>query len=86
MATRTVRFDEETEKVLEEIRSATGWPISDVLKRGLRALLDQVRNSPTRLPYDVYQELDLGPGGYAVASSDNTRAGLLKALRRKLDR
>lgn len=86
MATRTVRFDEETEKVLEEIRAATGWSTSEVLKRGLQALLALVRNSPTRLPYDVYQELDLGPGGYAIASSDNTRAGVLKALRRKLDR
>lgn len=83
MTTRTVRFDEETEKVLEEVRAATGWPISEVLKRGVRALRARVRNKPARLPYDVYKELDLGPGGYAIASSQDTRAGVRLALKRK---
>jgi hypothetical protein len=86
MATRTVRFDDETEKVLAEVRAATGWPISEVLKRGVKAVQDLVRKSPPRLPYDVYQELDLGPGGYAIASSEDTRAGVREALKRKLDR
>ncbi len=83
MTTRTVRFDEETEKVLEKVRAATGWPISEVLKRGVRALRDRVRSKPARLPYDVYKELDLGPGGYAIASSQDTRAGVRLALKRK---
>lgn len=83
MATRTVRFDEETERVLAEIRAATGWPISEALKRGLHAVLDLVRNSTECHPYDVYKELDLGPGGYAIASSDNVREGVREALRRK---
>ena len=86
MTIRTVRFDEETEKVLEEVRAATGWPRSEVLKRGVRALRDRVRNKPARLPYDVYQELDLGPGGYAIASSKDTRAGVRLALKRKHSR
>ena len=86
MATRTVRFDDEAEKALEEIRAVTGWPISEVLKRGLQAVRELVRKTPSRLPYDVYQELDLGPGGYAIASSEKTRAGVREAVRRKLGR
>jgi hypothetical protein len=83
MATRTVRFDAETERVLGEVRAATGLPISEVLKRGLRALQTHVRETPERTPYEVYSELDLGPGGYAIASSSNTRDGVRLALSRK---
>lgn len=83
MTTRTVRFDDDTEKALDEVRSATGWPISEVLKRGVKALRARVRSNPVRLPFDVYCELDLGPGGYAITSSSNTRAGVQKALKRK---
>lgn len=83
MTTRTVRFDEETEKVLEEVRAATGWPISEVLKRGVRAMRDRVRSRPERAPYEVYEELDLGSGGYAIAPSADTRTGVRLALRRK---
>jgi hypothetical protein len=83
MATRTVRFDAETERVLSEVRAATGLPISEVLKRGLRALQAHVRHTPERTPYEIYSELDLGPGGYAIASSSDTRDGVRLALRRK---
>lgn len=83
MTTRTVRFDADTEKALDEVRAATGWPISEVLKRGVKALRGRVRNRPARLPIDVYKELDLGPGGYAITSSSNTRAGVQIALKRK---
>jgi hypothetical protein len=37
MTTRTVRFDDATEKALDEVRAATGWPISEVLKRGVNS-------------------------------------------------
>ena len=83
MTTRTVRLDDDTEKALDEVRAATGWPISEVLKRGVKALRARVRNRPGRLPFDVYKELDLGPGGYAITSSSNTRAGVRMALKRK---
>ncbi len=83
MATRTVRFDAETERVLSEVRAATGLPISEVLKRGLRVLQTHVRQTPERTPYEIYRELDLGPGGYAIASSSNTRDGVRLALKRK---
>ena len=83
MATRTVRFDAETERVLSEVRAATGLPISEALKCGLRALQAHVRQTPERTPYEIYSELDLGAGGYAIASSSDTRDGVRLALRRK---
>jgi hypothetical protein len=86
MAIRTVRLDDETEKVLQEVQAATGWPISEALKRGLRSLQEQVRREAERTPYDVYKELDLGPGGYAIAPSTATRRAVREAVRRKLRR
>lgn len=86
MATRTVRLDSEAEKALREVQMATGLPISEALKRGLRSLQAEVRRGVGRTPYDVYQELDLGPGGYAIAPSTGTRRGVREAIRRKLRR
>ena len=86
MATRTVRLDEEAEAVLQQIRDVTGLPISEALKQGLQSLKQRVGEEAGRRPYDVYQELDLGPGGYAVAPSTDTRRGVATALRKKLRR
>lgn len=86
MATRTVRLDAEAEAALAEIRKATGLPISEALKQGLRTLRERVGREPGRTPYDVYRQLDLGPGGYAVAPSTRTRKGVESAIRRKLGR
>lgn len=83
MATRTVRFDKETERVLSEVRAATGLPISEALKQGLRALQTHLRDTPLKTPYEIYDALDLGPGAYAIASSADTRAGVRQALARK---
>ena len=84
MAIRTVRLDDETEATLRQIREATGLPISEVLKQGLRSLEQQVRDASGRCPYDLYARLDLGPGGYANAPSTETRRGVTTALRKKL--
>lgn len=86
MATRTVRFDHETEEALNEVRAATGWPISEVMKRGVQAMRESLRRQPKRLPYDIYDELDLGAGGYAIVSSADTRSGMRLALKKKLGR
>jgi hypothetical protein len=83
MATRTVRFDKETEQVLSEVRAATGLPISAAIKSGLRALQAHVRLAPTHSAYEIYSNLDLGPGGYAIAASSDTRAGVQLALKGK---
>ena len=86
MATRTVRLDQEAEAALQQIREATGLPISEALKRGLRSLQERVRHETNRTAYAVYEELDLGPGGYAVAPSTASRRGVARAIRKKLHR
>ena len=75
MAIRTVRLDHEAEATLRQIRDATGLPISEVLKQGLRSLRQQVRDASGQRPYDYYERLDLGPGGYANAPSTEARRG-----------
>ena len=83
MATRTVRLDPEAEALLQEIRRTTGLPISDVLKAGLAALRDQLRAEPPEAPIEVFASLDLGPGGYAIVPSTESKAGVRAALDRK---
>jgi hypothetical protein len=36
--------------------------------------------------YDIYHELDLGPGGYSSAPSTETRRGAREAILKKLNR
>lgn len=86
MAIRTVRLDDEAEDTLRQIREATGWPISEALKQGLRSLKQQVTNASVQRPYDFYERLDLGPGGYAGAPSTETRRGVTEAIRKKLQK
>ena len=86
MGTRTVRLDEDTEEVLEQLVKGTGLSISAVFKEGLMALRDRLANEPRRSPFEIYQELDLGPGGYATVPSTETRRGVREALQRKLKR
>ncbi|HTY48400.1 MAG TPA: hypothetical protein VMB48_01770 [Steroidobacteraceae bacterium] len=82
MATRTVRLDDEAERVLEEVRASTGLPISEALKAGLRSLQERLRSGEAvRPPYEIYRQLDLGPGGYAIAPSTEVRAALRRRLR-----
>lgn len=86
MATRTVRLDDEAEAALREIRDATGLPISEALKRGLRSFGDRVKREARRTPYDIYRELDHGPGGSAIAASTDTRRAVRAAIKKKLGR
>lgn len=68
---------------LKEIRRATGLSISAAFKEGLRALQSEVTTKATRIPYDIYRELGLGAGGYAIAASTDTRRGMQEILKRK---
>jgi hypothetical protein len=86
MATRTVRLDDEAEQALEDVRKATGLPISEALKRGLRTLRDEVRAAPARSAYEIFKELEPGPSGSAVAPSTDVRRGVRSAIRKKLGR
>ena len=73
MAVRTVRLDDDSEKILRRLVDETGMSISAVLKEGLLALQDRVASSPRQTAYEIYAELDLGPGGYAIAPSTESR-------------
>ncbi len=83
MATRTVRLDDETERALREVRGATGLRISEVLKEGLKSLRLQIRSRKGRASHDIYEDLDLGPGGYAIAPSSNVKEAVRRAIRKK---
>lgn len=86
MATRTVRLDDEAEQTLDEVRRATGLPISEALKRGLHALRAEVNSLAARTPFETYRAIDLGPGGDASAPSTDVKRGVRRALKRKLGR
>jgi hypothetical protein len=80
---RTVRLDDETEAVLREIQKLTDMPISTALKRGLRAVRDEVVARRKSSPWDVYAQLDLGPGGYARGPSTKTRQTAARIIRER---
>jgi hypothetical protein len=86
MATRTVRLDDESERLLRELQTATGQSVSAVLKRGLVALRQSLRENTARHPYDVYEQLDLGPGGYARAPARRAKQSIRAVLERKRKR
>ena len=86
MGIRTVRLDEETEKALEQIVTATGLSVSGAMKKGLLVLRNEIAREAQRVPYDIYKELDLGPGGAAIAPATQIRRGVRAVIRRKLRR
>lgn len=83
MAIRTVRLDGETEEVLRQVRKATGLPISEALKQGLRAFHEKVQSQRARSPYEIYKEIQLGEGGWAIDDSTHVRRGVSRALKKK---
>lgn len=84
MGTRTVRLDEEAEKLLSEIRRETGTTVSGALKRGLEVAAREIREKAAKVrPYDIYRELDLGAGGYASEPARKAKRTIAASLRRK---
>jgi hypothetical protein len=86
VSTRTVRLDDDSEEILEKLVQDTGLSESAVVKRGLFELRDRLIQKPGRSAWEIYQALDLGPGGYAIAPSTDTRRGVQEAISRKLSR
>jgi hypothetical protein len=86
MGVKTVSLDAEAEKALEQIIQTTGLSISGAFKRGLLLLRDDLAQQAQRTSYDIYAELDLGPGGYAIAPSTDTHCSVQEAIQRKLQR
>jgi hypothetical protein len=86
MVMRTVRLDQDSEQALAELVRETGLSISGVLKEGLLALRARRSGESSATAWDLYRELDLGPGGYASVPSTEVKQGVRDALRRKLNR
>jgi len=86
MATRTVRLDDESERLLDELQRETGESVSTLLKRGLVALSDATRGQSGRTPFSIYAELDLGPGGHARAPSRLSKQSIRGVLQAKRSR
>lgn len=86
MATRTVRLGPEAEEALAQIVRATGLSVSGALTRGLLVLNENLARYTVATPHEIYARLDLGPGGYAIAPSTETRRGVRAAISRKLGR
>ncbi len=80
MATRTVRLDEGAEQLLKDIVQMTGLSISNALKEGLKALETDLREDSRSVPYAIYKELDLGPGGYAIAPSSDAKEAVKRVI------
>ncbi|MEP7248064.1 MAG: ribbon-helix-helix protein, CopG family [Gammaproteobacteria bacterium] len=84
MATRTVRLDAEAEHALASLTRATGLSISEILKRGLMTYKQQAQNAPAEhAPYELFRQLDLGPGGYARAAAKDAKVALRSVIARK---
>jgi len=86
MNSRTVRLDEETERLLEQLMRDTGLSISAIFKLGLLILRNQQAQEARGMAYKIYEKLDLGPGGYSTVPSTETRRGVKEAIGRKLGR
>ena len=84
MSTRTVQLDDESAQALDEVMEATGLTASEVLKRGVWTLRHQLLYRSGSKPYEVYKQLDLGPGGHSRAPSSEVRRGLRDAIVKKL--
>jgi hypothetical protein len=83
MASRTVRLDDEAERALRDIRRRTGMTISEALKKGLLVLQRTVSDRPRPSPWEIYEKIDLGEGGYAVAPAKGAKRAAREAVERK---
>ncbi len=84
MGTRTVRLDDEAERLLREIRRQTGTTVSGALKRGLEVAARELRERSTTVrPYELYRRIDLGDGGYANGPARTAKSLIASTLRAK---
>ncbi|MBV9570846.1 MAG: hypothetical protein JO056_06370 [Alphaproteobacteria bacterium] len=83
MGTRTVRLDEGTERILKELRTATGLTISEVLKLGVQAYAKKSKSAAPQHPYEIYRHIELGEGGWAIAPARNAKRAAGDVIRRK---
>ncbi len=69
-----------------EVVRKTKLLLADVLRRWLRTPEKETLKPTTQPPFEIYEQLDLGPGGYATRpateSSRGAREAILKTHRR----
>lgn len=82
MTTISVRLSKEEKRALDALRQATGLTQTEVLRRS-RAAYEALQESTPPLLRDAVREIDLGPGGYAIAPSTRVREAVGKAIRKK---
>jgi hypothetical protein len=83
MSLHSVRFDEDTEEALEDVCGAAGVSVSVALKQGILALRVGLAAAKSSRPFEIYEKINLGPGGYAKASARNAKRAVADILRRK---
>jgi hypothetical protein len=83
---RTIRLSEHDEQVLAAVRARTGLSVSEALPRGLLALSADLDEEQAITPYDVFQELDPGPGGEALAPGRAAKEAMPAILQKKAGR
>lgn len=83
MSTRTVRLDDEAEQALRDVRKETGMSISEALKKGLLVLRRQVLQSESRTAWELYEAIDLGPGGYTKTPARDAKRAVRETIGRK---
>lgn len=86
MAIKSVRMDDEEEQLLARVRRLTGLSASEAIKRGLRALEIQLQQQPARTAFELYSEMDLGPGGYASGPARRSRQLARDAIKKRNSR
>jgi hypothetical protein len=86
MSPRSVRLDEETERALDALTSATGASVSEILKRGVLALREAGLRDHAGGTWEAYSKLDLGPGGYAASPARDSKRALRSLLRERHSR
>jgi hypothetical protein len=86
MSTRTVRLDDDSERILAELLRAKRLSVSAALKQGLVALREALlEQGPVTTPYSIYRTIDLGNGG-ALASARSAKREIRSLLKRKTRR
>ena len=83
MSTRTVRLDDDAEATLKSLQKQTGLSISNVLKQGLNFFAKAQETAATTKPYDIYRELDLGPGDGSIAPAAEAKSAVAGIIRQK---
>lgn len=83
MAVRTVRLDSDAEQVLADLQAQTGKSVSEILKRGIQAYRTETQQRNSKTAYEIYKELDMAPGEYAVAPASQSKEVVKEIIQEK---